>query len=87
MLRNEFGDFFKTPGMFGQKTMLTMINANDIEFIYRMDGPYPYRRGLETMQYHRKKLRGDVFSSVGGLIIELDLILDKLCMKIISHLF
>lgn len=68
-LRAEFGDFFRLPGMFGQSTTLTTFDANDVEFVHRNEGAYPFRRGLTTMQHFRKNIRSDVYS-VGGLIVE-----------------
>lgn len=68
-LRQELGDFYRLPGMFGQNTNVTTFDANDIEFIHRNEGVYPFRRGLDTMTHFRKNIRSDVYS-VGGLIIE-----------------
>lgn len=67
--RDEFGDFHKWPGVFGQNSMVMTYNADDIEFIHRNEGTYPYRRGLETMKYFRENIRSDVYE-VGGLINE-----------------
>lgn len=69
MMRNEFGDLYRMPGLFGQNSVLTTVNAEDVEFIHRNEGIYPYRRGLETMKHFRENLRSDVYSA-GGLIIE-----------------
>lgn len=68
-LRAEFGDLVRLPGMFGQTTTVTTFDADDIEFIHRNEGTYPYRRGLDTMKHFRQNIRSDVYS-VGGLIIE-----------------
>jgi cytochrome P450 family 12 len=68
-LRSQFGDFYRMPGILGQTPTLTMFDPNDIEFILRNEGAYPYRRGMMTMQYFRKNVRSDVYS-VGGLIVE-----------------
>lgn len=68
-LRQEFGDFYRLPGIFGQKANVTTFNADDVEYIHRNEGVYPYRRGLETLAYFRKEIRTDVYS-VGGLIVE-----------------
>lgn len=67
-LRQEFGDFYKMPGMFGQSDMLTVFDPNDVEFIHRTEGTYPYRRSLGTMEYFRKNVRNDVYSVVGLIV-------------------
>lgn len=69
ILREEFGDFYRLPGMFGQPTVLSTFNADDVEFVHRNEGIYPFRRGLQTMKHYREKVRPDIFD-VGGLIIE-----------------
>ncbi|CRK88991.1 CLUMA_CG002512, isoform A [Clunio marinus] len=69
MLRDELGELYRIPGMFGQREILTTFDPNDVEIIHRTEGAQPYRRGLETITYYRKKLRSDVYS-VGGLILE-----------------
>lgn len=68
-MRDEYGNLYKMPGLFGQKAMLITFDANDIEFIHRNEGTYPHRKGLETMMHFRQKIRSDIFE-VGGLVIE-----------------
>lgn len=68
-MRGEFGDFYRMPGMFGQITTLTTYDAEDVKFVHRNEGAYPFRRGLETMKHFRENIRSDIYS-VGGLIIE-----------------
>lgn len=68
-LRSEFGEFYRMPGIFGQTANVTTFNADDVEYIHRNEGAYPYRRGLESLAYFRKEIRSDVYS-VGGLIVE-----------------
>lgn len=69
MLRDELGTIFKMPGMFGQNTMVTTFDADDIESVHRNEGAHPFRRGMETLKYYRDKIRPDIFD-VGGLIVE-----------------
>jgi cytochrome P450 family 12 len=68
-LRSQYGDFYRMPGLFGQPPTLSMYDPNDIEFMHRNEGAYPFRRGMQTMAHYRKNVRSDVYS-VGGLIIE-----------------
>lgn len=68
-LRGEFGDFYKMPGLFGRKTMITTYNPDDVEFIHRNESTYPFRRGLESMEHFRKNIRSDIYGA-GGLIVE-----------------
>ena len=68
-LRKEFGDFYRLPAVFGQNKNITTYNADDVEFIHRNEGTYPFRRGLETMKHFRAKIRSDIYE-VGGLVNE-----------------
>lgn len=68
-LREEFGDIYRLPAVFGQKTLVTTYNADDVEVIHRNEGTYPYRRALETMKHFRENIRSDVYE-VGGLVNE-----------------
>lgn len=67
-MRQEFGEFYKMPGMFGQNNLVTTFDPKDVEFIHRTEGAYPFRRGLDTMNHYRKNLRSDVYS-VSGLVV------------------
>jgi cytochrome P450 family 12 len=68
-LREELGPVYRIPGMFGQNTNVTTFDADDIEYVHRNEGLYPFRRGLETMKHFRTQIRPDIFD-VGGLIVE-----------------
>jgi cytochrome P450 family 12 len=69
MLQDELGTIYRMPGMFGQNTNVSTFDAEDIEYIHRNEGVYPYRRGMETMKYFRAKVRPEIFD-IGGLIVE-----------------
>jgi cytochrome P450 family 12 len=69
MLQEELGTIYRLPGMFGQSTTVTTFDAEDIEYVHRNEGVYPFRRGMQTMKYFREKVRNDVFN-VGGLLVE-----------------
>lgn len=50
-LRAELGDFYRLPGIFGQTDTLTTYDADDVEFVHRNEGIWPYRRGFETVSW------------------------------------
>lgn len=68
-LRDELGTIYQLPGMIGQNNMVTTFDADDVEYVHRNEGTYPFRRGMETLKYYRSNVRPDIFS-VGGLIVE-----------------
>lgn len=69
-MRKKFGDVVKIPGMLGRKNMLLTFDPVIFETVFRTEGTYPVRRGLETFIYYRKKVRPDVFRGTGGLLSE-----------------
>lgn len=69
-LRRKFGDVVKIPGILGRNDMLLTFDPVIFETVFRTEGPFPVRRGLETFIYYRKKVRPDVFRDTGGLLSE-----------------
>lgn len=47
-----------------------LYQPNDFEQIFRTEGVWPVRRGLNTFDYYRKQIRPDIFAETGGLINE-----------------
>ncbi|XP_037810881.1 probable cytochrome P450 12a5, mitochondrial [Lucilia sericata] len=69
-LRSQYGDIFLVPGLFGKRDVLFTYNPKDYQQVFRTEGLYPIRRGLDIIQYHRKELRKDVFKHAVGLVAE-----------------
>lgn len=69
-LREEYGPLTKMPGLFGRPPVVMSFDAKDFETIYRTEGIWPSRRGLETFVHYRKQIRPDVFKDMGGLLTE-----------------
>ncbi|XP_055919790.1 probable cytochrome P450 12b2, mitochondrial [Eupeodes corollae] len=70
LLRDEYGDISQVKGIMGKPNVVFTYNPADIEKVYRTEGVWPIRVGLETFTYYRKKIRPDVFKNVGGLVSE-----------------
>lgn len=69
-MRNDFGDIVRIPGLLGRADTLITFNPVIFEKVFRTEGTYPRRRGLETFIYYRKKVRPEVFGDTGGLLSE-----------------
>ncbi|XP_016974313.1 probable cytochrome P450 12d1 proximal, mitochondrial [Drosophila rhopaloa] len=67
-MRNRYGDIFIMPGMFGRNDWVTTFNTKDIETVFRNEGIWPHREGLDSMVYFRQHVRPDVYGEVQGLI-------------------
>lgn len=68
--KNRFGNLVKLPGMLGKNDVLFVYEPEDMEKIYRTEGQYPIRRGLDSINYYRRELRKDIFNKTGGLATE-----------------
>ncbi|XP_055847823.1 cytochrome P450 CYP12A2-like [Episyrphus balteatus] len=66
--REMYGDLFILPGFLGRPNWVMAFNADDFLPVLRSEGNWPYRRGLETMTYHRKYHRKNPYGDVIGLV-------------------
>ncbi|TDG46883.1 hypothetical protein AWZ03_006767 [Drosophila navojoa] len=67
-MRDDYGDIFRMPSIFGSDPVLTTYNPKDFEVVYRNEGVWPHRPGSDTLRYHREEFRRDFFDGVEGLI-------------------
>lgn len=68
-LRSEFGIIAKFPGFFGQRDMVFLFDPNDIETVFRNEGKWPIRHGIDTLVYFRAKHKPEWFSKGAGLVV------------------
>ncbi|XP_068140583.1 probable cytochrome P450 12a4, mitochondrial [Drosophila tropicalis] len=67
-MREDYGDIFIMPAMFGRPDLLTTHNPNDFEVVFRNEGVWPTRAGNETLLYHREHYSKNFFEGVEGLL-------------------
>lgn len=67
-MNEEYGDIAKFPGMFGQRDIIFNFDPNDVEKVFRHEGKFPKRRGLDTLEYFRGTYRKDWFEKGAGLV-------------------
>ncbi|XP_055539547.1 probable cytochrome P450 12a4, mitochondrial [Wyeomyia smithii] len=70
LMREDYGDLLRVPGLFGRKDILISFNPDDFEKIFRSEGPWPYRPTLDSFLYYRTKVRPEVFEGMSGLTME-----------------
>uniref|UniRef100_A0A2M3ZBT6 Putative cytochrome n=1 Tax=Anopheles braziliensis TaxID=58242 RepID=A0A2M3ZBT6_9DIPT len=68
--RKDYGDLVRMKGVLGKPDIVFSFNPQDFEKVFRTEGPWPVRRGLDTFTYYRQKVRPDVFGESGGLANE-----------------
>jgi hypothetical protein len=70
MLRAEFGEITKFPGLFGRAEMCMTFDVADSEKLFRFEGQFPFRRTMETLEHYRKKIRPDIYGEYGSILSE-----------------
>lgn len=69
-IRDEYGLVAKLPGTFGRRDLILSFDPKDFEKVYRTEGQWPERKGLDSFIHYRKNVRPDVFKNMGGLVSE-----------------
>ncbi|XP_052870891.1 cytochrome P450 CYP12A2-like [Anopheles cruzii] len=69
-MRDDFGPILRMPGILGRNDIVLSFNPDDYEKVFRTEGAWPIRRGLDSMAYYRQKVRPEVFGAMGGLVTE-----------------
>ncbi|KAH8252472.1 hypothetical protein KR032_000221 [Drosophila birchii] len=71
-MRKRYGDIFIMPGMFGRNDWVATFNTKDIEMVFRNEGIWPRRDGLDSLVYFRKHERPDIYGELEGLVAAQD---------------
>lgn len=64
---DDYGALTRLPAIFGRPALVISFEPDDFEKIFRTEGVWPMRRGIETFEYYRKKVRPEVFKGYAGL--------------------
>lgn len=67
-MRKRYGNIFIIPGTLGRKDWVATFNTKDIETVFRNEGIWPHREGLDSLVYFREHIRPEVFAERKGLI-------------------
>lgn len=70
LLREDYGNLIRIRGMLGKPDVVLSFEPQDYEKVFRTEGPWPVRRGLDTFTYYRTKVRPEIFGESGGLANE-----------------
>ncbi|XP_055588799.1 uncharacterized protein LOC129741117 [Uranotaenia lowii] len=68
--RKDYGDLVRMPGVLGRPDVVISFRPADYEKLFRTEGQWPNRRGLDSFIHYREKVRPDVFKGYGGLLSE-----------------
>ncbi|XP_055693247.1 probable cytochrome P450 12b2, mitochondrial [Lutzomyia longipalpis] len=69
-MRNHYGPIYRLKGTFGKRDIVAVFDPKDFEVVYRTEGTFPIRRGLDSLTYYRKEYRKDKYPISLGLVSE-----------------
>ncbi|KAJ9583058.1 hypothetical protein L9F63_022600, partial [Diploptera punctata] len=64
----QYGKIVKLSGLIGRPDLLFVYDADEIEKIYRTEGPTPYRPSMPCLVYYKSKVRKDFFGDLPGVV-------------------
>lgn len=67
-MNDTYGTVCRIPAMLGRPAMVFTFDPIINQKIYKAEGVWPNRRGMDTYEYYRKMVRPDIFKDVGGLV-------------------
>lgn len=65
---NEYGNIVKLSGLVGRPDLLFVYNADEIEKIYRQEGPTPLRPSMPCLVKYKSEMRRDFFGELAGVV-------------------
>ena len=68
IMQEDYGQIAKFTGFLGKRDIIFLFDPNDFELVFRTEGKYPVRRGLETLEYFRETYKKDWFKKGAGLV-------------------
>ncbi|XP_059608190.1 probable cytochrome P450 12b2, mitochondrial [Phlebotomus argentipes] len=69
-LSAEHGPIYKIRGAFGRKDMIVVVDPKDFEIVFRTEGTFPQRSGLDCLAYYWKHYKKDLYAVSLGLVSE-----------------
>lgn len=73
---DEYGKIVRLTGLIGRPDLLFVYDADEIEKIYRQEGPTPFRPSMPCLVHYKSVVRKDFFGSLPGVVgVYVDMIL------------
>ncbi|KAG8238624.1 hypothetical protein J437_LFUL018542, partial [Ladona fulva] len=69
-LMKKYGKIMKMTNIPGRRDMVVVFDPKMMAEVYRKEGPWPDRDGMQAFLYYRKVYRKDFFEGVGGALVE-----------------
>ncbi|XP_015127001.1 probable cytochrome P450 301a1, mitochondrial [Diachasma alloeum] len=68
MFHEEYGEITRLSGLIGRPDLLFVYNADEIERMYRQEGPTPFRPSMPCLVHYKSVARRDFFGDLGGVV-------------------
>ncbi|XP_020300796.1 probable cytochrome P450 301a1, mitochondrial isoform X2 [Pseudomyrmex gracilis] len=68
MFYNEYGKIVRLGGLMGRPDLLFVYDADEIEKVYRQEGPTPFRPSMPCLVYYKSVVRKDFFGDLPGVV-------------------
>lgn len=64
----QYGEIMKLNGLIGRPDLLFVYDVDEIERLYRQEGPTPFRPSMPCLVNYKKVVRKDFFGDLGGVV-------------------
>ncbi|KAI4477577.1 hypothetical protein M0804_012694 [Polistes exclamans] len=64
----EYGKIVRLSGLIGRPDLLFVYDADEIEKVYRQEGPTPFRPSMPCLVHYKSIIRKDFFEDIGGVV-------------------
>ncbi|XP_066591918.1 probable cytochrome P450 301a1, mitochondrial [Prorops nasuta] len=64
----DYGKIVRLSGLIGRPDLLFVYDADEIEKIYRNEGPTPFRPSMPCLVHYKAKVRKDFFGQLPGVV-------------------
>ncbi|XP_053977773.1 probable cytochrome P450 301a1, mitochondrial isoform X1 [Hylaeus volcanicus] len=68
MFYDEYGKIVRLTGLIGRPDLLFVYDADEIEKIYRQEGPTPFRPSMPCLVHYKSVVRKDFFGYLPGVV-------------------
>lgn len=65
---DEYGKIVRLAGLIGRPDLLFVYDADEIEKIYRQEGPTPFRPSMPCLVHYKSVVRKDFFGNLPGVV-------------------
>lgn len=68
MFYEEYGKIVRLSGLIGRPDLLFVYDADEIEKVYRQEGPTPFRPAMPCLVHYKSVVRNDFFGDLPGVV-------------------